>query len=707
MTSASLSCLYRHISQLCHRPALCLLPLWLACGLALLVNQAVHAADGQLVDQPVLIASNSFPNDPGYQQGKAYGFDLVNVRGAWQYTFGDPRVAVALIDTGIDFTHPELADHIHPAARTFFLQGQPQDEDGHGTRTAGIIAATAHNQLGMAGIAPNVQILPIKVSPGAAAMSSEHTITSPDYNFHEPIRYAAAADGVKAININFATSIEDPQEGKAIYEAMLNGVLVVAAAGNSGKDTPLYPAAYDCVLGVGAVDQQRNRASFSTYGLGVDVVAPGVSIYSTTLANRGDGYDYGNGTSFASPYVSGVAALIFSARPDLTAWDVREIIMRSAQDLGTPGFDPHYGYGLVDAGAALQLASHWRAGSGKMLNRCTGERYRVYGSLYYDDNQDGLRTAGDRPFSEPYTNTTTFVELYARNGEQRLDVTYPNHSGIFTFDTVYNPADAPYVIKVQNSVTAQPLFFAAHFSGNNDIDMGRLTNESLLVAGTFFVDENQDGLQSRNEVAYQYWGERPVQAGLFVGDSLQPVAITTGNEQGNFRFYLAPVSTTVTYTLRSLLTPEIPQLSHAYTVVIQPATTQLLDLLIGIDADSVPVEGQNTMPNSTPLGLQATVVGNRIVLRWETAQALRSDSIYEIGFTTQPGGPYQPLTTTTLGQSISQTLFDLQQGTYYLAVRARTSNGDHPEWWSAYSNEVTVTVAQSPITQTFLPIITR
>lgn len=708
MTLSAVSCLYLHFTQLSRRSVVRVLPLWLAFALTLLVNQPVQALDEKPSDQPGTIVRTSFPNDPGYQMAKQYGLELINAREAWNYTFGDPRITVALIDTGIDYDHPELADHIHPDARTFFLQGNPQDEDGHGTRTAGIIAATAHNSTGMAGIAPNVQILPIKVSPGAAAMSSDHSTTSPDYNFQEPIRYAAAPGrGVKAININFATSIDDPQEGQAIYEAMLNGVLVVAAAGNSGKSTPLYPAAYDCVLGVGAVDQQRNRASFSTYGLGVDVVAPGVSIYSTTLSDRGDGYDYGNGTSFASPHVSGVAALVFSARPDLTAWDVREIIMHSAQDLGTPGFDPEYGYGLVDTGAALKLASVWRAGSGKVLNRCTGDRYRIYGSLYHDDDQNGQRDLRDRPFSEPYTNTTTYVELYSRNGAQRLDVTYPNHSGIFTFDVVYNPDDAPYVIKVQNSITAHPLFFAANFSGNNDIDMNRLATQSVVVQGTFFVDENFDGLQTRNEVAYQYWGEHPAQVALFADDSLQPLAIATGDDAGNFRFYLAPVTATVTYTLRSLVTLETPQLSREYTLVVHPTTTQLFDLLLGIDANSVPVEGQNALPNSTPLGLQATEVANRIVLRWETAQALRSDSIYEIGFATQPGGPYQPFATTSMGQSLSYTLFDLNQGSYTFAVRARTRAGDHAEWWSAYSNEVTVTVEHGPITQLFLPIIAR
>jgi len=690
---------------------------WLAIALTIVLlsslDQGIAKAAGTEVAQGPGSTTTFLPNDPEYRAGNQYSLDLINIREAWEYTTGDTQVTVALIDTGIDYNQPELADHIHPDGRAFFLNGSPQDEDGHGTLTAGIIAATSHNNLGIAGIAPNVQLLPIKVSPGYVQTikgnRSAQQVDAPsaiNYNFQEPIQYAAdpARGGTKVININFATSIEDPNEGAAIHDAMEKGVLVVAAAGNSGQNVPLYPAAYDCVLGVGAVNRDAIRAGFSTYGLGVDVVAPGASVLSTTLTDVSGGYAYVHGTSFASPHVSGLAALIFSARPDLTAWDVREIIMRSAKDLGTPGFDEEYGYGLIDGGAALALAKEWHAGSGREVNECTGERYRVYGSLYFDANQNGQRDGNEIAFSEPYTNTTTFIELYANNGSRLLDRTFPNQHGIYTFDVRYNADDAPYSIKLQNSTLSQPLLFAANFSGPNDIDMMALQAEAITIQGTFFVDADGNGLQNRAEEAYQYWGERPAQVALYGADNNSPVAIATGNDAGHFTFYITAPTTTVTYTLRSVEAPERLQLTRDYTLVLSTNTAPAVNVIVGVDVNSVPVEGQTGLQNSTPLDLQATVGSHRVTLHWQSALPLRTDSIYEIAYTTEPGGPYLPLATTATGQMRSYTLYDLPGADYHFAVRAITRDGSQPELWSEYSNPVRVTVASSEMV-VFLPLV--
>ncbi|MEZ4622669.1 MAG: S8 family serine peptidase [Caldilineaceae bacterium] len=660
-------------------------------------------------------ANGFLPNDPEYLAGHQYSLDLINARQAWSYTMGDPRVTVALIDTGIDYSQPELADHIHPDGRTFFLSGSAQDEDGHGTLTAGIIAATTNDETGMAGLAPNVQILPIKVSPGyLQATASQRAdlvveeITAIDYNFQEPIRYAAdpARGGTKVININFATSIEDPNEEAAIYEAMGNGVLVVAAAGNSGKNIPLYPAAYDCVLGVGAVNGSAIRAGFSTYGLGVDVVAPGVGVLSTTLTENSGGYAYVHGTSFASPHVSALAALIFSARPDLTAWDVREIIMRSAKDLGTPGFDQEYGYGLTDGGAALALATEWQAGSGRTLNACTGERYRIFGSLYYDTNQNGQREGDELAFHEPYTNTTTYIELYANNGEQLLDRTFPNHNGIYTFDVRYDADEAPYLIKLQNGTLRYPLYFAANFSGPNDIDMLALQNETVAVQGTFFIDEDGSGMQSRTENAYAYWGARPAKVALYDSEGTAPLATATGDATGHFTLYIERPTTVTTYMLRSVEEFETPQLSRVYSVTVAPEGATNLEVAVGIDVNTVPVEGQDGTPNSTPLALTAAVGHGRVVLQWQSALPLRSDSVYEIAYATTADGPYKALATTATGKMLSYTLYDLPGDSYHFVVRARTKDGSNTNVWSGYSNEVTVQV-ESSTSQVFLPLVVK
>lgn len=687
---------------------------WIAIALTVVLLTSFDHKNAQATPVAVENRPETFqPNDPAFRAGSQYGLEITNMADAWGYTVGDRHVTVALIDTGIDYTHPELADHIHPDGRTFFLSGPATDEDGHGTLTAGIIAATSHNGLGIAGIAPNVQILPLKVSPGYVHTTNGtrqedavNDISAINYNFQDPIHYAVdpARGGTKVININFATSIEDPNEEAAIKEAMDQGVVIVAAAGNSGTNVPLYPAAYDCVLGVGAVNSQEQRAGFSTYGLGVDVVAPGVSVLSTTLSQINDGYTYAHGTSFASPHVSGLAALIFSIRPDLTAWDVREIIMRSAKDLGTPGFDAEYGYGLIDGEAALALAVEWQKGTGRVLQRCTGERYRVYGSLYFDNNHNGSRDSDELFFSEPYTNTTTFVELYGKNGTLLLDRTFPNQAGIFTFDVRYNADEAPYLIKLQNSTMTQPLFFSANFSGPNDIDLLHLKEESVSIQGTFFVDADGSGLQNRAEDAYQYWGERQAQVALYSAQGTEPIAIATGNEAGNFIFYIAAPTTTVTYTLRSVEEVERPQLTQAYTLVLSPNGAKIIETAVGIDVNSVPVEGQNSTVNSQPVGVVATANGQRVTVEWESPLPLRADSLFEIAYTTSANGPYTTKVATATGTMHSYTFYDLPNGTYRFAVRAITYDGSHPEFWSNYSEEFSLLVDDGRA-ELYLPLV--
>lgn len=701
-------------------PTQCPLWYWLAIAVTLLLMAVLDHENANAAPVALTTDANTTPppfqpNDPAFRAGSQYGLAITNLDEAWAYTVGDRRVTVALIDTGIDYHHPELADHIHPDGRTFFLSGEAIDEDGHGTLTAGIVAATMHNERGIAGIAPNVQILPIKVSPGyvqsTGGKRAEQTvdnISAIDYNFQDPIRYAAdpARGGTKVININFATSIEDPHEEVAIKEALDQGVLVVAAAGNSGSNVPLYPAAYDCVLGVGAVNSDKQRAGFSTYGLGVDVVAPGVGVYSTTLSDLNDGYTHAHGTSFASPHVSGLAALIFSVRPDLTAWDVREIIMRSAEDLGTPGFDDQYGYGLIDGHAALALATDWRAGSGHVLSECTGERYRIYGSLYFDSNQNGTRDPEEVAYSEPYTNTTTYIELYGNNGTRLLERTFPNQNGIYTFDLRYNNDESPYVIKLQNSTHRQPLYFAANFSGPNDIDMLTLAKQNVVVQGSFFVDSDGSGRQNRAEEAYQYWGERPAQVALYGMADLEALAIATGNETGNFTLYLTPPTQTVTYTLRSVIEPERPQLSQEQVLVLTPNGATKIDVALGIDVNTVPVEGQDTSINSTPVGLTALVDKARVTLAWESTMALRPDSVFEIAHTNEAGAPYRRLATTATSAMRSYTLYDLPDGNYRFVVRAVTRDGSHPEFWSGYSEEVSATLDDGHM-EIFLPIVSN
>ncbi len=732
----------KQIITLCHQRASALQSqqlmrvLLLALSLFLVdaISQSIIAS-GQAVEPIATPASNTllFPNDPSYQDDTQYALDMINIESAWRYTHGDPNMTVALLDTGIDFTHPELADHIHPDGYSFVGQSMAQDQNGHGTLAAGIIGAAIHNNLGTAGIASNVQILPIQVSSGSTRQGNAiDEMLSPTYGFAEPIRYAAspARNGTRVMNINFATGVDDQAERAAIAEATQSGVLVVAAAGNTGQNRALFPAAYDCVLGVGAVDRNAQRASFSTYGLGVDVVAPGVAIYGTDLMGpqgySTDDYTFGSGTSYAAPHATGVAALLFSARPDLSAWDVSEIMMRSAKDLGPLGFDAEYGYGLLDAGAAMELAKVWQANSSKAADHCTGDRYRVYGSLYLDQNQNGARDASDSIFAEPYGATTTYVELYGRNGAHRLDVTYPNAAGIFTFDVVYNTTDAPYTIKLQNSTVQQKLFFSAGMSGPYNIDMLTVPDAAVTVQGALFLDDNGDGIRTENEAAYQPAPQTPATVGLYAVGGQTPLAKATSDSQGNFVLYVAPPTTTVTYELREAVVDNALQGNRLHTITLDPTTAPVVTYAIGVAIATNPSGENAQMHNPVPTNLQVITHTGSIVLTWTTPAALNSDSIFEVAYARQSGGPYQALGTTALAQTTHYTLFDLPtvtlpmvalssaatDGDYYFVVRARTPNEDTTTW-SDYSAEAVLRTSRpTPPTQLlphqlFLPLVQR
>jgi subtilisin len=266
-------------------------------------------------------------------------------------------VKVAVIDTGIDFTHPDLAAHYAGGYDFVNDDNNPMDDHGHGTFVAGIIGAI-FNGVGVVGVAPDVQFYALKV------------LDNTGYGWWSDVIAAlqwAVDHGIQVTNNSYAgvpdtdESVPEPGALQAAFDnAEAAGLFNVAAAGNSGNadgtgDNVPYPARFVSVIAVAATDQDDIRASFSSTGPAVELSAPGVSIYSTTL---GGGYGSGSGTSFASPHAAGVAALVISAGvTDANANgrindEVRAIMAQSADDLGAAGRDTLYGWGLVNAARA-------------------------------------------------------------------------------------------------------------------------------------------------------------------------------------------------------------------------------------------------------------------------------------------------------------------------------------------------------------------
>jgi len=269
-------------------------------------------------------------------------------------TTGTDQV-VAVVDTGVQQTQPDLVGQVLPGQ--FFLHssdgtafvgpGATTDPHGHGTHVAGIIGANANNGIGIAGGAPAVKILPVQVlCPNGKGSSSDVA---------EGIIWAVN-NGANVINVSIGGGFS-AAELTAVQHARDNNVVVVAAAGNDGLNgATSYPAAFSQVIAVGATTSANQRASFSTTGNYLDLAAPGSNILSTVPAPGGScapsgPYCYSSGTSMSSPYAAAAAALVRAAHPTLGAIDVCNQLIRTATDLGLPslpGWDAHFGYGLIN-----------------------------------------------------------------------------------------------------------------------------------------------------------------------------------------------------------------------------------------------------------------------------------------------------------------------------------------------------------------------
>ncbi|MBU7045412.1 MAG: S8 family peptidase [Theionarchaea archaeon] len=215
------------------------------------------------------------------------------------------------------------------------------DDHGHGTHCAGI-AAAVDNDIGVVGVAPEAWLYGVKVLSKTGSGQTSDCI--------EGIQWCAD-NGMDVISMSWGSTTYDQALNDTCAAAWAAGCVLVASAGNSGVEDPDgYPSAYPSVISVSATDSSDQPASFTNYGDEIELAAPGVSIYS--CYNNG-GYVTMSGTSMSCPHVSGAAALAIAAHPTYTNQQIRQLLWDTAEDLGDPGWDPYYGYGLVDAEAAV------------------------------------------------------------------------------------------------------------------------------------------------------------------------------------------------------------------------------------------------------------------------------------------------------------------------------------------------------------------
>lgn len=269
-----------------------------------------------------------------------YGIPLIKADKVQAQGYKGANVKVGIIDTGIASSHTDLK----VVGGASFVSGESYNTDGngHGTHVAGTVAAL-DNTTGVLGVAPNVSLYAIKVLNSSGSGTYSAIVSGIEW---------ATQNGLDVINMSLGGPSGSTALKQAVDKAYASGIVVVAAAGNSGssgsQNTIGYPAKYDSVIAVGAVDSNKNRASFSSVGSELEVMAPGVSVYSTYPSNT---YTSLNGTSMASPHVAGAAALILSKYPTLSASQVRNRLSSTATNLGDSFY---YGKGLINVEAAAQ-----------------------------------------------------------------------------------------------------------------------------------------------------------------------------------------------------------------------------------------------------------------------------------------------------------------------------------------------------------------
>lgn len=296
-------------------------------------------------DWPDAMSALLIPNDPSY--GSQYGWGRIKAPTAWDTTLGSTAVTVAIIDTGIQATHPDLGGARVLSPGMTCAGGDPRNDDnGHGTHVAGTVGATTNNGVGVAG-ASQSNLLPVKVLNSAG--SGTFACVASGITF-------AADNGAHVLSMSLGCNQPcfDQATSDAInYARNTKGAIVVVAAGNANGAAVGYPGSDPNSFTVSCSTSTDAICSFSSLGPQVDVAAPGSSILSTCI---GSTYCTKSGTSMSTPHVSGVAALVKTVNPTWTGAEIETQLRNTAVDLGAAGFDNSYGWGLLDAAAAVGAA---------------------------------------------------------------------------------------------------------------------------------------------------------------------------------------------------------------------------------------------------------------------------------------------------------------------------------------------------------------
>lgn len=372
--------------------------------------------------------SQSTPND--VYLNLQWGLDKIHAPLAWDLEFGQTSpLIVAVVDTGVDLDHPDLHNKLMSGYDFIGNDSFPEDDVGHGTHTAGIIAAQTQNGLGIAGVTWLGIIMPVKVRSRLASGTHQELYKGFVY---------AVNNGAKIINYS-ASGAHSYIKQAAVDYATSRGVLVVSCSGNDNTGVPQYPAAYSNVIAVGASNINDQRDNNSNYGDYLDLVAPGVGILSTYL---GGTYTYSTGTSASAAFVSGLAALIWSRNPQLSDGQVRQLIEHFADDLGPSGTDQFFGHGRINVYRSL---INTPVGTGEIVGRVLDNLGQVISGVAVRMNQTVMPTNSGGDFRFTLVHPGVYTIYYDAPGYigQTQEVVVRTGLAIRTPTVILSPAFVP------------------------------------------------------------------------------------------------------------------------------------------------------------------------------------------------------------------------------------------------------------------------
>lgn len=477
----------------------------------------------------IVHALETIPDDPRFDNQWALG--KIEAPAAWDIVTGTNDIVIAIIDTGIDYDHPDLNDGRYVGGKDFINEDDdPMDDEGHGTHVTGIATADTNNGEGIAGVAWNSRFMAVKV------LDAEGSGT--DYDVAEGL-YHAADEGARVANLSLGGPFGSLTLENAMRYAYDAGVVMACAAGNDSRNGVSYPAAYDSYcLGVAATTDSDQRAAFSNYGPEVDVAAPGVNILSTT----GGGYESWGGTSMATPHVAGLAALILAQDPDLSVDQVFAAIRDSADDVNAetdPGEDVYLGTGRINAYRALIQVKleppDIRASLGSTFTvGVVIEGIIDLGGFQFDVTYDPSVVTVDDVRLGPFLGSTG-------RSVSEIGPNIDNGAGVTSYGATISGTDPG----PDGTGTLATITFHAAGLGSSSLRL----NENMTVthtSGNVIPVVTQDGAVT---VADAFLGIEPSDTTVRIGSSFTVTAVVEDvTDLGDFHFNLAYESGVVTAT---------------------------------------------------------------------------------------------------------------------------------------------------------------